>query len=228
LLTSRLNACLTHPRWKSRAGNSSTHIRRNSSSLAANAVVRAAQIRKQKRARVQSEINKLHICSSLCARRSDNFSSERLNDALLSSQNKIKLQHRHTVCAKRTEHADSRARGRRGKSGNSFELFRDSTIKAVGAVRSRRPTWQYNNEQPPAFSLNAPANAIISKDCTPAKGSSLCFIADGRPLPFGCFDAVPNTFIVAAEPAACSSEFSPKGEQRKGDDFIRKLLTQPQ
>jgi len=26
--------------------------------------------------------------------------------------------------------------------------------------------WQYNNEQPQAFSLNAPANAIISKDCT--------------------------------------------------------------
>jgi hypothetical protein len=102
-------------------------------SLNAHAVVRAAQIRNQKRARVQSEINKLHICSSLCAaRRSDNFSSERLNDALLSSQNKIKLQHRHTVCARKKDGAcrRSRAKGRRGKSGNSFELFRDSTIKA--------------------------------------------------------------------------------------------------
>lgn len=74
----------------------------------------------------------------------------------------------------------SRARGRRGKSGNSFELFRDSTIKAAPLSSPACPTWQYNNEQPQAFSLNAPANAIISKDCTPAKGSSLCFIADRR------------------------------------------------
>lgn len=82
-------------------------------------------------------------------------------------------------------------RGRGGKSGNSFELFRDSTIKAVGAARSRRPTWQYNNEQPPAFSLNAPANAIISKDCTPAKGSRerhfvLSLMGGGR-APFRMF-----------------------------------------